>query len=164
MTRQRPSAVRFVLALVLAAALAGPLCAQNNLTVTILMLDGKTGRPIIPSNFIVRFDHLNAVHNDMVAVNDEGIGTVAVPPGTTYLSVQGTFNNSMDIYVNCDAAMQKDTGTVHWYSVADILATGVAMPNECYKGKYAETTRLTPKPAMFVFYVRKNNWHELPQE
>jgi len=128
------------------------------------MLDGKTGKPIVPSNFIVRFDHRNEVHNDSVVIDDEGVARALVPAGAKYLSVQGTFNNSMEIYVNCDAAMEKDVSTLHWYSVPDILASGVAMPNECYKGKFAEATRINPKPGMFVFFVRKNNWHEMPPD
>jgi hypothetical protein len=70
----------------------------------------------------------------------------------------------MEIYVNCDAGMEKDISTLHWYSVDEILRSGVAMPNECYKGKYAEATRSIPKPGMFVFFVRKNNWHEMPPD
>ena len=160
----RPFVTRTFLALPLAAAFCFLLHAQTASTITILMLDGKTGKPIVPSNFIVRFDHRNEVHNDSVAVDDEGVARVLVPAGTKYLSVQGTYNSSMEIYVNCDAAMEKDISTIHWYSVPDILASGVAMPNECYKGKYAEATRMIPKPGMFVFFVRKNNWHEMPPD
>lgn len=128
------------------------------------MVDGKTGKPIVPSNFIVRFDYSNAIHNNSVAIDDQGVARVLIPEGAKFLSVQGTYNSSTDIYVNCDAAMEKDITTLHWYSIADILSTGVAMPNECYKAKYAEATHLNPKPGMFVFYVRKNNWHESAPE
>jgi hypothetical protein len=155
---------RFAASLILALACAGPLHAQTAHTVTVLMLDGKTGQPIIPSNFIVRFDHLNAIRNDAVTVDDGGVAHVLVPAGATYLAVQGTYDNSMNLYINCDAAMEKNIATLHWYSVADILSTGVAMPNECYKGKYAEATHVALKPGTFVFTVRKNNWHELPPE
>lgn len=151
--------------LLFAVALAVPLPAQQQpRTLTILMLDGKTGHPIVPSNFLIRFDHRNATRNDTLAIDDDGIGTVTLPPGATYIAVQGTFNGSMDIYVNCDAAMQKDISTLHWYSVADILSTGVAAPNECYKAKYAEATHTPLTPGKFVFYVRKSNWHESAPE
>ena len=125
------------------------------------MLDGKTGKPIIPSNFIVRIDHLDATHNEWLKLNDDGTGQVTFPSGASCLSIQGTYNSSMEVYINCDAGMEKDTSTLHWYSVLDILNTGVAMPNECYKGKYAEATHVTPKPGEFILFVRKNNWHEL---
>ena len=58
----------------------------------------------------------------------------------------------------------RKTSTLHWYSIPEILSTGVAASNECYKGKYADATHVTPKPGQFVLYVRKNNWHELPPE
>ncbi len=124
------------------------------------MLDGKTGKPIVPSNFIVRLDHLNAVHNEMLKLGDDGIGTITVPPGASFLSIQGTYNGSTDIYINCDAGMEKDTHALHWYAVPEILSTGVVAPNECYKGKYAEATHTDPKPGQFVLFVRANNWRE----
>jgi len=155
-------AVRILLALTLAAALSLPLHAQSGKSITILLLDGKTGKPIIPSNFLVRIDHLNAIHSDWLKINDDGTGLVTVPASASFLSVQATYESSIEIYVNCDAGMEKDTSTLHWYSIADILSSGVAMPNECYKGKYAEATHVTPKPGEFVFFVRKNGWHEAP--
>ncbi len=151
-------------ALAFAAAVCSPLCAQTGKTITILMLDGKTGKPIIPSNFLVRIDHLDAVRNESVRINDDGLGTAAVPDSASFLSVQGTYDESMDTYVNCDAAMQKNVRTLHWYSIQEILTTGVNAPNECYKGKFEETTHLEPKPGVFVFYVRKTSWHEMPAD
>jgi hypothetical protein len=150
------------LAVILAVALCSPLYAQTAKTITILMLDGKTGKPIIPSNFMVRIDHLNAIRNESVQINDDGLGTTVVPASASFFSVQATYDGSMDYYVNCDAAMQKDVRTIHWYSISDILTTGVNAPNECYKGKFDDTTRLATKPGVFVFYVRKTNWHEMP--
>jgi len=160
----RPFVTRTFLAFSFATTLCFLLHAQTASTITILMLDGKTGKPLVPSNFIVRFDHRNQVHNDSIVIDDEGVARVLIPPDAKYLSVQGTYSSSMEIYVNCDAAMEKDVSTIHWYSVPDILASGVAMPNECYKGKYVEATRIIPKPGMFVFFVRKNNWHEMPPD
>jgi hypothetical protein len=160
----RPSAVRILLALALAGAFCLPFFEQDKHTITILMLDGKTGRPITPTNLLVRIDHLNAVHNDWLTINDDGTGLVTVPLRASFLSVQGAYESSMEIYVNCDASMEKDTSTLHWYSVPDILKTGVAMPNECYKGKYAEATHVTPKPGEFVLFVRKSSWHEVPAD
>jgi hypothetical protein len=143
MTRQ--FAVRILLTLTLAAAFCLPFFAQDSHTITILMLDGKTGRPIIPSNFVVRFSHLAAIHNEGLKIDDDGVGQVSVPAATSFLSVQGTYESSMEIYINCDASMEKNTSTLHWYSIAEILSAGVSMPNECYKGKYAEATHQANK-------------------
>jgi hypothetical protein len=167
--RARPLLIRpFVLhifpAVGLAAALLGALHAQETKTVTVLMLDGKTGQPIVPSNLLVRVDHLDAIHNEWLKLNDDGTGQVTVPAGASFLSIQGTYENSVDIYVNCDAGMEKNTSTLHWYSIPEILNSGVATPNECYKGKYADATKTTAKPGQFILFVRKNNWHESPPE
>ena len=160
----RPFAVRILLALFLAAVFSLSLHPQADKTITVLMLDGKTGRPIIPSNLLVRIDHLNAIHNEWLKLTDDGLGLVTVPASASFLSIQGAYESSMEIYVNCDAGMEKDTSTLHWYSIADILTSGVSTPNECYKGKYAEATHKENKPGVFVVYVRKNNWHEVPAD
>ena len=153
-----------ILAIALAAPLSLPIHGQADKTITVLVLDGKTGRPIIPSNLLVRIDHLNAIHNEWLKLTDDGLGIVTVPASASFLSIQGAYESSMEIYVNCDASMEKDTSTLHWYSIADILTSGVSMPNECYKGKYAEATHKENKPGVFIVYVRKNNWHEVPAD
>jgi hypothetical protein len=158
----RHSTIRVFLALALAAGLSGLLHAQTGQTITILMLDGKTGKPLVPDNYIVRFDHLNAMHNEALQLNDDGSGRVTIPANASFFSVQGTYHNSLDVYVNCDAGMEKDTSTLHWYPVSVILNAGVAAPNECYKGKFADVTRVTAKPGQFVFFVRETNWRESP--
>ncbi|HEV2487430.1 MAG TPA: hypothetical protein VGT08_18035 [Terracidiphilus sp.] len=157
-----PSMIRAFLALTIAAALCGSLHAQTGQTISILMLDGKTGKPIVPDNYIVRFDHLNAIHNEALQLNDDGSGKVAIPANASFFSVQGTYHNSLDIYINCDAGMEKDTSTLHWYPISVILSSGVAGPNECYKSKYAEATRVTAKPGEFIFFVRETSWRESP--
>jgi hypothetical protein len=145
------------LALVITAIHAPSLRAQANKTITIVMLNGKTGKPIIPDNFVIRFNELNAIRNETLVLNDDGTGKVTLPAGVTQLSVQGTYHGSMDIYINCDAGMEKDTSTLHWYSIADILTSGVAAPNECYKGKYANPS-ITAHPGQFIFFVREIGW------
>jgi hypothetical protein len=151
---------------VLCAALAfATLCvlvsAQERKTVTIIMVDGKTGKPIKPANYIIRFDYHDATRNEVLHLDDEGVGTVYVPTEASMISVQGTYRASMDIYINCDADMQKDNSTLHWYNIGDIVTSGTVAPNECYKGKYAEATRLGPKPGTFIFYVRAAGWRDL---
>ncbi len=138
----------------LAAAFPAPLHAQKTNTITVLIYDGKTGKPLIPDNYVIRIDHLDAIHNEWLTVKDDGTGVVVVPASAAFLGVQGAYHKSMDLYINCDAAMEKDTSTLHWYSIPDILSAGVAAPNECYKGKFAEATHVTPKPGQFVFFVR----------
>jgi hypothetical protein len=132
--------------------------------ITIVMADGKTGKTLTPDNFVIRFNHLNAIRNETLVLDDDGSGKVKVPANATLISVQGTYHNSIDLYVNCDAGMEKDTSTLHWYSIADIVSTGVAAPNECYKGKYAKSAAIPPVPGEFIFYVREIGWHDLHSE
>ena len=132
--------------------------------ITIVMADGKTGKTLIPNNFVIRFNHLNAIRNETLVVDDDGSGRVKVLANATLISVQGTYHNSIDLYVNCDAGMERDTSTLHWYPIADIVNTGVAAPNECYKGKYAKTAAIPPVPGEFIFYVREIGWHDLHSE
>jgi hypothetical protein len=132
--------------------------------ITVIMVDGKSGKTIVPDNFVIRFNHLNAIRNETLTLNDDGSGKVTAPADVTYLSVQGTYHNSIDLYVNCDAGMEKDTSTLHWYSIADILSTGVSAPNECYKGKYAKSAAIPVAPGEFIFYVREIGWRDLHLE
>lgn len=133
---------------------------QSPKTITIVMLDGKTGKPLVPNNYVVRLDHLDAIHNEALQINDDGAGKVTVPSGTSFLSVQGTYHDSIEIYINCDAGLEKNTSTLHWYSVADITNSGVVAPDECYKGKYTDDFGITPKPGQFIFFVREISWRD----
>ncbi len=151
---------RAVLSLVCMAALCGSLHAQAPKTITVRVLDAKTGQPVADSNLLVRINELDAMHNDWVRQNDDGTASVKIPAGASVLSVQATYDNSMEIYINCDAGKQKNTSTMHWYSVTEILTSGVVAPNECGKEKDVDKIRATAKPGEFVFFVRKRNWRE----
>jgi len=131
---------------------------QSQRVITIIMADGKTGKAITPDNYVIRYNHLNAIRNETLTLNDDGSGKVMLPANATHISVQGTYHNSIDLYVNCDAGMEKDTSTIHWYSVEDILSTGIAAPNECYKGKYSKIAAIPAVPGEFIFYVREIGW------
>lgn len=135
--------------------------AQTGKTISIRMFDARTAQPIVPSNFLVRLDHQDELRNESLRVSDDGVGAVTVPDNAAFLSVQGTYDRSMEIYINCDAGMEKDSSTMHWYSIADILSAGVIAPNKCYKGKYERNPRVTAKPGELDFFVRKvNGWRD----
>ena len=61
--------------------LCGCLFAQSEKTITIRMLDGKTGKPIEASGFLVRVDHEQTVHADWVVQNEDGTGKLTLPRG-----------------------------------------------------------------------------------
>jgi hypothetical protein len=148
-----------------AAALALPLRAQTApapaapATITIRMYDARSGRQLTPDNFLVRFNHQDEIHNESLHIDDSGDGQLTVPAGSSFFSVEGTFNRSMDVYFNCDAGKESDDRRRHWYSISDILTAGVIAPNECFNGKY-ERPRLAVKPGEFIFYVRQRNWRD----
>jgi hypothetical protein len=158
------------------AALCGSLCAQAGKTITIRILDGKTGKPAETSTFLVRIDHQPTLHGDWVVQNEDGTGTLTLPRKAILFAIQGTYDSSEKVYVNCDSAGQKENPVEHWYTVSEILATGIIAPNECAKALFADKSKagakhkpedqLAPaaKPGEFVFFVRKRNMREEMQD
>ncbi|MGD0095816.1 MAG: hypothetical protein ABSB60_04935 [Terracidiphilus sp.] len=137
------------------AALCGSLLAQTEKTITIRMLDGKTGKPMPVSGYVVRVDHDPTVHADWVMPGGDGSAKLTVPANAKVLSVQGTYDASMQLYFNCDSANGKQDPVERWYAISDILATGVVAPNGCGRASNAAKIKPTAKPGEFVFMVRK---------
>jgi hypothetical protein len=142
------------------AALSGLLCAQTQKTITLRMMDGKTGRLIATSNFLVRIDHQETDHANWATMNEDGTGKLIVPGNASLLSIHASYDGSTSLYVNCDA--NKDTkgrnpGPIldRWYSVSEILANGIVAPNDCVGKKVPEKLQLFAKPGEFVFFVRR---------
>ena len=111
-------------------ACCGSLYAQTEKTITLRMLDGKSGKLIATSNFLVRIDHQQTVHGNWVVKNEDGTGKLTVPGDAALLSVHATYDSAIYVYANCDA--NKDIGSSvrgpaldRWYEISDILATGV---------------------------------------
>jgi hypothetical protein len=145
-------------------ALVPSLCAQTApaaapVTITIRMFDARSGQQVVPNNFLIRYDHQDEIHNEHLHIDDEGTAQIIVPAGATFLAVEGTFENSTSLYINCDTGKEKDDRRRHWYPIATILSTGVIAPNECFNGKY-EKPRFDPKPGEFDVYVRQHNWRD----
>ncbi|MGA2559728.1 MAG: hypothetical protein ABSF17_08620 [Terracidiphilus sp.] len=157
---------RFLLPGVLClAAFSSSLHAQNEKTITIRMLDTKTGVLIATSNFLVRVNHLEEVHADWVKQNEDGTGKLTLPADAEQVSIRATYESATRIYVNCDA--EKDHGSAdhaaspdHWYSAKSILTSGVVAPNDCVGKKVPERLQVVAKPGEFVFFVRPQNARE----
>jgi hypothetical protein len=128
--------------------------AQSSTSISIRLLDGKTGLSVKASNFLVRVDHNDAVHPEWVKISDDGTVIVTLPADAKEISVKATYSMGMDTYVNCDAAKESDKERNIWYSVSTILSTGFVAPDECAK------TAFKPKPGEFLFFVRKRSWHD----
>ena len=123
--------------------------AQNTRSISVQLRDGRTGKHIAPSNFLLRVDHHDTVRNEWVTINDDGTVIVSVPGDVKEISLQATYGSGMDYYVDCDAAKQSDKERTIWYPVDQIIKNGVTAPNECGKTDY------TAKPGEFIFFVRK---------
>ena len=134
--------------------------AQKSTTITIRVLDGKTGTKVDASNVLVQFDHRKDVDSFWRHENDDGSLEVAVPPGAREISVHATYDNAMEFYIDCDVAKQKNTSMESWYPLADILKSGIVMPNDCVKEKQADKIHIDAKPGEFDVYVRRRNWRE----
>ncbi len=133
MPRRAPHLLLLFVSLAIACGWAR---AQNANTITIRMLDSKTGRLIATSNFLVRVDHAQEPHGDWVKQNEDGTGNLTLPAHVEVISVHATYDSATHIYANCDA--DKDHGSAEhaagldrWYPVATILSDGVVAPNEC---------------------------------
>jgi hypothetical protein len=153
---------RVFLLLVCLAAYCGSIRAQKQETITIRMLDSRTGVLIASSSYLVRINHQDAEHADWIKKNEDGTGRFTLPAGADFLSIHATYDSATTIYANCDA--DKDRGSAehapslnHWYSVAAILATGVVAPNACAGKKVPEKLQVVAKPGEFVFFVRPLN-------
>lgn len=152
------------------AALSAFLCAQTERVITIRMIDGRTGKLVAISNYLVRVDHEQTVHANWVTQNEDGSGKLTLPRKASLLSIQGTYESAEQIYLNCDVAGDKNKHGDHWYDIATILSTGVSTPNGCAKphdaAKLSTDARqmMVAKPGEFVFFVRKRNMLEQTQE
>jgi hypothetical protein len=147
-------AIRKLVGLLCAAVLCAGLHAQTENTIRVRLLDGKTGLPVKASNYLVRIDRHDTVHNEWVHMNDDETVTVTLPSDAHEIAVKATYNLGMDTYVNCEIAKESDKERDIWYSITQIVKSGAVAPNEC------SLTHYTAKPGEFVFFVRKRTWLE----
>jgi hypothetical protein len=130
--------------------------------ITLRMIDGRTGRPIATSDFIVRINHQKVPHNNWIEENEDGTAKVTLPPDAETISIHATYESTTQTYVNCDSSASrsstKQPGPLdHWYSVADILSSGTVAPNSCIGKKVPDKLQVVAEPGQFVFFVRKLN-------
>ena len=155
---------RALVLLVSMAVLCGDLHAQAAKTITLRLLDGRTGRIVSPTGILVRANHDAAEHGDWVKQNEDGTSELKVPEDASVILIHATYENSTEYFINCDGPKQTDTPAELWYPVSKILTAGLVAPNGCLKPKAAEKLNVTAKPGEFVLFVRKLNWRELTKE
>jgi len=145
---------RLLLLMALMTAVCGYCQVPATKTITLRMMDAKTGSMISTSDFLIRIDHQEDEHGNWVKLNEDGSGKLTLPADAVIVAVSGKYNMTTNLYVNCDSVRDKPDPVVHWYTISEILASGVAAPNDCSK----HTT--VAKPGELVFFVRQRNWKE----
>ncbi|HUX45985.1 MAG TPA: hypothetical protein VMV57_14645 [Terracidiphilus sp.] len=135
--------------------LGGVLHAQATRTFTVRVLDGKTGKILAPSNLMVRVDKQPPIHADWVRQNEDATALVTLPASAKWVSVEAAYDESMEIYMHCDVAPEDYPGERLWYSVAKILASGVAATDGCAKPEKADAWKPVAKPGVLIFFVRE---------
>ena len=79
MARQIHRVLLLLLCMAAFCASCGSLLAQTQKTITLRMMDGKTGKLIATSDFLVRIDHQQTVHANWVTMNEDGTGKLTLP-------------------------------------------------------------------------------------
>ena len=140
------------------AALSGTLFAQTGKTITIRVLNGKTGKPLAAAGFLVRINHEETVHANWSVLNEDGTGKLTLPEGALLLSIHVTYEDTTQTYVNCDSASEKANPVDRWYGIPEILTSGVVVPNGCVKPSAAAKFKpIEAKPGEFVVLVRRKS-------
>ena len=140
----------------------GSFGADRTKTITVKVYDGKNGHPLVPTGFQVYVDHQSTMHGDWVKQNDDGTADLTVPTETSAVALHLAYDNSMELYVNCDAD-RNEFGDV-WYSVPQIMTKGFVSANSCGKAKANEKYKTTAAPGELILFVRERNWKERAKE
>ena len=152
---------RMLLLPTLMALFCGSMHAQDTKKIIIRILDYKTGHPVQPTGYMIRIDHQTIIHGDWVKENDDATGELSVPTDASVVSIHSSYDNSMDIYINCDMDKPKELPQEMWYSISEILTSGVVALNNCVKAKQVAKIKVPdPKPGEIVLFVRPKNWRE----
>lgn len=144
--------------LVLLAMLVVQADAQDDHTITIRMLDSKTGQEITPSKFQVTVNTKDYSHLETILPNKDGLGKLTVKADAIQISIEALYEPDDHIFVNCDLVKDKVIFQNHWYGIAEISSVGMVAPNKCSKLKGIAN------PGEFVFFVRPMNWYEKLKE
>jgi len=135
-----PRQVRITLLLVImATACYQAISAQ---TLTIKLVDAKSGKPMRRQNVTVMWDN---AYSSVVAVNDVGLGRVVVSPGTIKFSLYGGPRKGAEpyrvAYLDCN-----ELASI-FISVSEVVRNGIVPKNKC------GNKMLAPHPGEIVFWA-----------
>jgi hypothetical protein len=146
----------WILPVLLLSVVCPIVSAQAATTITLRILDGKTGVRVAPTGFLVRIDHQSSVHNEWVHPNEDGTAQLTLPGEASSVMIRVTYDSSTEIYLNCDMVKRYQTANPRWYSVAEIVGKGLVAQNGCIDQTHEDKLKTTASPGEFVFYVRKD--------
>lgn len=148
----------WLLLLLCFVSLGSAYSAEPTKTIILKVFDGKSGKPLVPTGFQVRVDHLTMQHPDWVKANEDGTAEVTIPADTTAVALHLAYDNSMEIYVHCDA--DKNAFGDVWYHVPEITSKGLVATNTCSKSKENDKFKTTAAPGELILFVRQRNLKE----
>ncbi len=137
----------FVLALAV-SAVATPLCAQ---TITVRLLDGKSGKPITDKNITF---HWNSDHfeESVVRIGKDGVGKVTAPAkATDFFLMEGPKDGDEPFrvaYFDCNTPAHSRN------SISEVLSRGIVPGNECSKRS------AKAEPGVIIFWGLTRRWYE----
>lgn len=136
-----PRQVRItLLLLIMATACYQPISAQ---TLTIKLVDAKSGKPMRRQNVTVKWDNSDS---SVVAVNNVGLGRVDVSPGAMqFILLTGPKKGAEPYRV---AYMDCNERASIFISVSDVVRNGIVPKNKC------GNQMLAPHPGEIVFWAR----------
>jgi hypothetical protein len=118
-------------------------------TITIRMLNGRSGKPMRDKTINVEFQGSSG--NAVITVDKQGIGHLVIPPGATAVSFIGTTKKGKDsnqpAYTVCGPDGQ-------FIPVQDILDHGIVPQNAC-----SITLQLTAKPGELLYLIEPLPWY-----
>jgi hypothetical protein len=136
--------------------------AQTSRSITIQMLDSKTGQPIVTSEFQAWTGessitaHTGGISPRYVKPGSDGFGELMLPLGPSVITIHAQYGKAGWGYVNCDRLKDRGPFREHWYSISEIMSSGIAAPNYCSKRQAAA------KPGQFIFFVREmTSWEKM---
>jgi hypothetical protein len=129
------------------AVLSEPLTAQ---TITVRMLNGKTGKPLSNKNVTLRWSPHFDPPGSVVNSGKDGVATAEVPLGAKMFWVMGgpkVGNDPNRIpYINCNAPMEMTL------QVEQVLKNGYVPGNTCSKKSAVS------RPGEIVFWAMPKPW------
>jgi hypothetical protein len=147
--------IRLFSSIILVALVCNYLCAQPEKVITIRLVDSKTGSPVIQDNLKLQvwINHNTRDHGISLQQDKTGEASLAITEEMRSILILVPQAKDGWCLVNCDSV--KDHPYVaHWYSVADILKSGVVEPNHCNNRK------TVAKPGEIVIFIRPPTFWE----